>query len=353
MRFRELFEAEHTAVKGDTLWALSKKYGVSIADIAKASGIADPNKIKIGQKITIPGITPPAAPAAAAKVAPIPAAVPSFRQPKIAAVPPMPRPDPRTAKQAPELQTLAPPPMATLPPNKVSANPANATGMPPTSATQVKAPSATVPKNPLTGPGGMTGTPPIDPVAAAKAKAAEAGQQAAALQAQIDAGNASLAAKQKAATVTPIAPTAPAALSPQQLAKQARDEKAFAGTATPAQVSTAPSVVDDDPTTDSPAELQAAQDDIFKDRLAQADADDAQGQSELDAYVKDPIGNADRTGMGAGSFDGINSATLGKWAQDQEAKKAAAAATKAQVDAAPPKPGSNFDIANYLRTVNP
>ena len=239
MRFRELFEAEHTAVKGDTLWALSKKYGVPIADIAKASGISDPNKIKIGQKITIPGVTP--------AVAPIPAPAPSFRQPKVAATPPLPRPDPRAAAK-PELQTLPPPPMATLPP---------------TSATQVKAPSASAPANPLTGPGGMTGTVPVDPVAAAKARAAEAGKQAAALQSQIDAGNASLAAKQKAAAK-------PAALSPQQIAKQARDEKAFAGngpapttnplTGPGGMTGTAPQVVDNDPTTDSPEEIQAAQD---------------------------------------------------------------------------------------------
>jgi hypothetical protein len=36
------------------LSALSKKYGVSVDDIAKASGIKDPNKLKIGQELTIP-----------------------------------------------------------------------------------------------------------------------------------------------------------------------------------------------------------------------------------------------------------------------------------------------------------
>lgn len=62
MRFREIMEAplDYTIAKGDTLSNLAKKYNVGVNDIAKASGIADPNKLSIGQKITIPSkITAP------------------------------------------------------------------------------------------------------------------------------------------------------------------------------------------------------------------------------------------------------------------------------------------------------
>jgi LysM repeat protein len=39
---------------GDTLRSISTTYGVSIAVIAKASGVANPNQLKIGQVLTIP-----------------------------------------------------------------------------------------------------------------------------------------------------------------------------------------------------------------------------------------------------------------------------------------------------------
>jgi len=46
---------DYTIAKGDTLSSLAKKYNVDVNAIAKASGIADPNKLSIGQKIVIPG----------------------------------------------------------------------------------------------------------------------------------------------------------------------------------------------------------------------------------------------------------------------------------------------------------
>jgi len=78
LRFREINEAplNYTVNKGDTLSALAKTYGVSIADIAKASGVKNPNKLQIGQKLVIPGKTP---------VAPVP----------------LPRPAPKSATSAP------------------------------------------------------------------------------------------------------------------------------------------------------------------------------------------------------------------------------------------------------------
>lgn len=44
----------HTVSKGDTLWSIGKKYGVSYQKIAKHNGISDPSLIYPGQKIRIP-----------------------------------------------------------------------------------------------------------------------------------------------------------------------------------------------------------------------------------------------------------------------------------------------------------
>jgi LysM repeat protein len=39
---------------GDTLRAISQSFGVSVAVITKASGVQDPNHLKVGQVLTIP-----------------------------------------------------------------------------------------------------------------------------------------------------------------------------------------------------------------------------------------------------------------------------------------------------------
>ncbi|UTC68371.1 MULTISPECIES: M23 family metallopeptidase [unclassified Treponema] len=44
----------HVIEKGDTLYALSKKYNIPVASILKKNNLSDPSKIKIGQKIIIP-----------------------------------------------------------------------------------------------------------------------------------------------------------------------------------------------------------------------------------------------------------------------------------------------------------
>ena len=41
--------------RGDTLWALAKRYGVSVEQIAQANGIKDPSRIKTGETLRIPG----------------------------------------------------------------------------------------------------------------------------------------------------------------------------------------------------------------------------------------------------------------------------------------------------------
>lgn len=45
--------SEHEVQKGDTLWAISRRTGISVEDIAKANNI-DPDKLQIGQKLKIP-----------------------------------------------------------------------------------------------------------------------------------------------------------------------------------------------------------------------------------------------------------------------------------------------------------
>jgi LysM repeat protein len=44
----------YTVVKGDTLAAIAKRFGSSVGSIATASGVADPNKIKVGQQLLVP-----------------------------------------------------------------------------------------------------------------------------------------------------------------------------------------------------------------------------------------------------------------------------------------------------------
>jgi LysM repeat protein len=47
------FVAYHVQ-RGDTLRTISNTYGVSVAVIAKASGVQNPNQLKVGQVLTIP-----------------------------------------------------------------------------------------------------------------------------------------------------------------------------------------------------------------------------------------------------------------------------------------------------------
>lgn len=46
-------ETIHTVTKGQTLSGIAKKYGTTVEALAAKNGIADPSKIKIGQKIKI------------------------------------------------------------------------------------------------------------------------------------------------------------------------------------------------------------------------------------------------------------------------------------------------------------
>jgi LysM repeat protein len=46
---------------GDTLSAIARTYGTTVAAIAQANGISNTSKINAGQKLTIPGVTGPVA----------------------------------------------------------------------------------------------------------------------------------------------------------------------------------------------------------------------------------------------------------------------------------------------------
>lgn len=47
-------ERIHVIDKGDTLWAISRTYGVSVSAIQEANGIKDAGCLSIGQKLKIP-----------------------------------------------------------------------------------------------------------------------------------------------------------------------------------------------------------------------------------------------------------------------------------------------------------
>ena len=51
--------------QGDTLSAISRRFGVSVAELVAANGLADPNHIRYGATLAIPAPAPAAAPAAA------------------------------------------------------------------------------------------------------------------------------------------------------------------------------------------------------------------------------------------------------------------------------------------------
>ena len=64
-----LCAGSHVVVRGDTLSRIAWRCRSSVAAIARASGIADPDLIRVGQRLLIPGGRPAAAPAPAAAAA--------------------------------------------------------------------------------------------------------------------------------------------------------------------------------------------------------------------------------------------------------------------------------------------
>lgn len=75
--------AFHTVKKGDTFFAIANKYGVSPDQLKGANSKINPNKIYIGQKISIPGGSSEPAATAATEKTPPPAATPKYSLVKI------------------------------------------------------------------------------------------------------------------------------------------------------------------------------------------------------------------------------------------------------------------------------
>jgi len=50
-----LADAVHVVQRGDTLYSIARRYGVSLWEIARVNGIADVNRIWVGQRLRIPG----------------------------------------------------------------------------------------------------------------------------------------------------------------------------------------------------------------------------------------------------------------------------------------------------------
>jgi LysM repeat protein/uncharacterized protein YvpB len=46
--------ASHAVARGETLFSLARRYGVSVSAIMQANGVSDPNRIYVGQVLTIP-----------------------------------------------------------------------------------------------------------------------------------------------------------------------------------------------------------------------------------------------------------------------------------------------------------
>jgi murein DD-endopeptidase MepM/ murein hydrolase activator NlpD len=50
----------HVIASGETLGGIARRYGVSVSALASANGIANPNRIGVGQRLTVPGGRPAA-----------------------------------------------------------------------------------------------------------------------------------------------------------------------------------------------------------------------------------------------------------------------------------------------------
>ncbi len=68
----------HTVMPGDTLGAISRKYNVTVGDLATANNITDPTRLRVGQELKIPGWQTPPAVASKPTVAAKPASSSSF-----------------------------------------------------------------------------------------------------------------------------------------------------------------------------------------------------------------------------------------------------------------------------------
>lgn len=71
----------YTAVSGDTLNAIAKRYGITVRELIEANNIEDPNLIRVGQKLVIPGVIKPPKPRPKPSPVPEPEPEPSLAPP--------------------------------------------------------------------------------------------------------------------------------------------------------------------------------------------------------------------------------------------------------------------------------
>ncbi|MEZ4236165.1 MAG: LysM peptidoglycan-binding domain-containing protein [Myxococcota bacterium] len=107
--------AQWVVRRGDTLWALARRMGTTVDALVAANGITDPDRIRVGQVLKMPGAMPPAP--VTASTAPVTSPVPQ------------PRPEtPAPETPAPASETPAP----------ASETPAPAEGQTPATETQTE-----------------------------------------------------------------------------------------------------------------------------------------------------------------------------------------------------------------------
>ncbi|MBI3323127.1 MAG: M23 family metallopeptidase [Candidatus Omnitrophica bacterium] len=46
--------AYHRVARGETLWSISRRYGVELSDLVRANGISDASRVEVGQRLRIP-----------------------------------------------------------------------------------------------------------------------------------------------------------------------------------------------------------------------------------------------------------------------------------------------------------
>ena len=105
--------AIHVVAPGDTLYSLSRRYKKSRAEIARANKIGESAALRVGQRLTIPGIAAPSTPRTAAQPKP---------QPRAEAKPET-KPKPQVRAEA--KPTFTPPPKTPAPETVAAVKPAS------------------------------------------------------------------------------------------------------------------------------------------------------------------------------------------------------------------------------------
>jgi murein DD-endopeptidase MepM/ murein hydrolase activator NlpD len=109
----------HTVQRGDTVYSLSKRYDVSMTELTRANGLGPPYDIQVGQQLTIPAPGSSSTPAPLAR-APQPQAAPAPAEPsqtaESAAQPPLPQEKPLQSGDSQAAAVTAKPKPAPLPP---------------------------------------------------------------------------------------------------------------------------------------------------------------------------------------------------------------------------------------------